>query len=189
MTVFELLGIEQGDAVVVDNPFSNNGEREVIPLALSKNGISIRAIDCRYGDIRYVCSNWSIRLSDGSTQLLEDFPYIKQKLNEWDSKKHQELASLENRIDEVALEDIKREFAPIDEILNTLNIENLQVAVTGTFPMSRNEIKALLASKGAKVTGSVSRKTDYLFMGNSSMSDVSSKVKQAHDFGVKIISI
>ncbi|WP_235447512.1 hypothetical protein [Vibrio splendidus] len=47
MTVFALLGIEAGDARTVDNPWSDLGPREVIPLALSKNEISTRAIDCR----------------------------------------------------------------------------------------------------------------------------------------------
>lgn len=70
MTVFELLGIKQGDAILVDNPWSDYGEREVIPIALSKNGISIRAIDCRYGDICYVSAEWRIRLSGDSMSLM-----------------------------------------------------------------------------------------------------------------------
>ncbi len=50
MNVFELLGIESGDAISVNNPWSDSGYRNMIPLSLSRNGISIRAIDCRYGD-------------------------------------------------------------------------------------------------------------------------------------------
>lgn len=189
MTVFKLLNISPGDAIRVDNPFSDSGPREVVPLGLSKNGISIRAIDCRYGDIRYVSGAWTIYLSDDSTIELHDLPYMKQKIEEWNflKLKREEAQTLAK--EEVRLKDIEREFATLDEVLNTISIDNLKVAVTGTLPLPRAEVNSLLESKGAIVMGSVSSKTTFLFMGNTGRYEITSKMKKAHDLGVKIITL
>lgn len=189
MTVFELLGINSGDAIVVDNPWSDNGEREVIPLALSRNGISIRAIDTRYGDICYVDSDWSIAMSDGSIMFLEDFPYIKQKLDEWEEKKDKQRAALKRAKEEVRQEELNREFATLEEVLGTINVTDLKVAITGTLPLPRSTVKAMLESNGATVMGSVGKQTAFLFMGDTGKYEITSKMKKAHDLGVKIITL
>ncbi|WP_232323289.1 anti-phage protein GapS2 [Photobacterium sp. J15] len=189
MTVFELLGINPGDAITVDNPWSDNGPREVVPLALSRNGISIRAIDCRYGDIRYVSGEWTVFMSDGDTTELQDFPYVKQKIEEWNFRKQKQLDAHERAQKELRLEDFEREYATLDEVLSTINIVDLKVAVTGTLPLPRAEVKSLLESKGATVMGSVSSRTSFLFMGNTGKYEITSKMKKAHDLGVKIITL
>ena len=51
---------------------------------------------------------------------------------------------------------------------------------------NRNEVKALIESKGGKVTGSVTSKTDYLI--NNDVTSSSSKNKKAKDLGIPIIS-
>lgn len=189
MTVFELLGINSGDAITVDNPWSDNGAREVIPLALSRNGISIRAIDTRYGDICYVGAEWTVFTSDDRVIKLQDFPYIKQKLDEWDSRKVQQKEAAESAKEYLNLDEIKREFATLDEVLNTINIENVKVAVTGTLPIPRSNVKILLESKGAIVMGSVSKQTSFLFMGDTGRYEITSKMEKAHRLGVKIITL
>jgi DNA ligase (NAD+) len=56
--------------------------------------------------------------------------------------------------------------------------------LTGTLPsMSRGEAKALIEQHGGQVTGSVSRKTDYLLVGASS----GSKLRKAQQLGVPTI--
>jgi DNA ligase (NAD+) len=58
------------------------------------------------------------------------------------------------------------------------------LVITGTLPtMSRDEAKDKLLAAGAKVTGSVSAKTDYLLTGDKA----GSKLKKAEKLGVQVI--
>ncbi len=57
------------------------------------------------------------------------------------------------------------------------------VVLTGSLSMPRTEAKTLLKSLGAKVTGSVSSKTDYLIAGE----DAGSKMEKAEKLGVEIL--
>ena len=57
--------------------------------------------------------------------------------------------------------------------------------ITGTFSnMSRDEAKKALQARGAKVTGSVSKKTDFVIAGEKP----GSKVAKAEDLGIEILS-
>jgi DNA ligase (NAD+) len=55
--------------------------------------------------------------------------------------------------------------------------------ITGTLERPRDEIKARLEALGAKVTSSLSGKTDLLIAG----ADPGSKLSRAEDLGVEII--
>ncbi len=57
------------------------------------------------------------------------------------------------------------------------------VVITGTLSRPRDEVKAALHSLGAKVTGSVSKKTDFLIAGE----DPGSKLVKAQGLGVAVI--
>ncbi|EKO3924427.1 DNA ligase [Vibrio metschnikovii] len=184
MTVFELLNINPGDEITVNNPWGD-GERKVVPLALSKHGISIRSIDTRYGDICYVAADWLILMSDGEWIELQYFPHIKQKVNEWeDIKRKQQTAK--QQAQQVK---IQREFATIDEILSTLNLKHVKVAITGTLPLPRAQVKSMLEGKGAIVMESISKNSSFLIMGDTGKYEITSKMKKAHELGVKIITL
>ena len=58
------------------------------------------------------------------------------------------------------------------------------VVLTGSMSKPRGEIKAMLESLGAKVSGSVSKKTDFVIYGE----DAGSKLKKANELGVATIT-
>ena len=57
------------------------------------------------------------------------------------------------------------------------------VVITGTLSHPRDEIKAELESFGAKVSGSVSKKTDFVLAGE----EAGSKLEKANELGVLVI--
>ncbi len=74
--------------------------------------------------------------------------------------------------------------APAVEIGELRPLEGLVMVVTGTLPSySREGIKEFLQAKGAKVTDSVSKKTDYLIAGEAA----GSKLEKARQLGVPIL--
>lgn len=58
------------------------------------------------------------------------------------------------------------------------------VVFTGTISLARSEAKKIVESAGGKVSGSVSRKTDYVVAGE----DPGSKLDKAREFGVSVLS-
>jgi DNA ligase (NAD+) len=66
----------------------------------------------------------------------------------------------------------------------SLPLKGLVFVVTGTLEaFTRSEIKEFIQARGGKVTGSVSRKTNYLVAGK----NAGSKLNKAQAFGVEII--
>lgn len=74
------------------------------------------------------------------------------------------------------------EGAPLDAA--SLHLAGKAFVLTGTFPtLRREEAKALLEASGAKVAGSVSKKTDYVVAGE----EAGSKLDKARELGVAVI--
>jgi DNA ligase (NAD+) len=65
------------------------------------------------------------------------------------------------------------------------SLAGLTFVITGTLPtMGRKEAAELIESHGGKVTGSVSKKTDYLVAGESA----GSKLDKANALGIPVLS-
>ncbi len=74
---------------------------------------------------------------------------------------------------------------PLEAVDHGSNVSGKTVVFTGTLErMTRSEAKARAERLGAKVAGSVSRKTDYVVAGPGA----GSKLKNAKDLGVKVLS-
>ena len=74
---------------------------------------------------------------------------------------------------------MKCEIAPAEDTL-----AGKTFVLTGTLPtMARSEAKALIEAAGGKVSGSVSKKTDYVVAGE----EAGSKLTKANELGVAVI--
>ena len=89
-----------------------------------------------------------------------------------------------NRQFVLKLFDILKPKVTIKEEAKDNPFKNKTVVITGTMSKSRDEIKLFLEDLGAKVSSSVSKKTDFLIYGE----DAGSKYDKAIEFGIKILT-
>ena len=91
------------------------------------------------------------------------------------------------RVNSVAIEKLQTILQPLEPIKREEAKENpfkgKTVVLTGTMSESRGVIKEMLEALGAKVSGSVSKKTDFLIYGE----DAGSKYDKAEKLGVKTL--
>lgn len=74
------------------------------------------------------------------------------------------------------------------EDLENLKLKGLSFVITGKLSSSREEFQNIIEKEGGKVSSSVSKKTNYLLLGENEDNKISSKEKAARDFSVKIIN-
>ena len=75
--------------------------------------------------------------------------------------------------------------APADNADTTPVFTGKTFVITGTLPsMSRDEAKAYIETRGGKVSGSVSKKTDYLLAGEAA----GSKLTKAQTLGIPVLT-
>ncbi|MDP4625837.1 MAG: NAD-dependent DNA ligase LigA [Akkermansiaceae bacterium] len=87
------------------------------------------------------------------------------------------------RFAELDLNPESQNFAPIPAEAPQLPLTGKTFVITGTLTESRDHYKALIEQNGGKVSGSVSKKTDYLLAGEAA----GSKLEKATQLGVRIL--
>lgn len=134
---------------------------------------------------------------------LDQFKKAMEEAKDKDSNAYQDLVNIDDigpstADDLIGFFNEKHNQDVLDDLVTELEIiphqqqENIDspvsgkvVVFTGTLSkISRAEAKAKAESLGAKVTGSVSKRTDYLIAGE----DAGSKLKKAKDLGVPVLS-
>ncbi|CAJ0781433.1 DNA ligase [Ralstonia condita] len=96
------------------------------------------------------------------------------------------LGAHDHRIQLEQLDALRAELLAImpDEAAEAGVLSGKTVVLTGTLPnLTRDEAKAMLEAAGAKVSGSVSKKTDYVVAGE----EAGSKLAKAEELGVKVL--
>ncbi|KEA46411.1 NAD-dependent DNA ligase LigA [Campylobacter mucosalis] len=88
-----------------------------------------------------------------------------------------------NKTSIINLLDIVRPVAQKLEIVGSA-ITGKTFVITGTLSRPRDDFKMIIEQNGAKVSGSVSKKTDFVLAG----SEAGSKLEKANELGVKVLS-
>lgn len=122
-------------------------------------------------------------LADGSAEEIQDIhgvgPEVAQSVTAFFREaRNREIVRrlLDSGVTPIALE------SPHEE--TELPFSGKSVVFTGTLSMPRGEVKKIVLDNGGKVSGSVSRKTDYVVAGD----QAGSKLDKARDLGVTILT-
>lgn len=104
-------------------------------------------------------------------------PVVAESIMEWMS--HKEHHTLLKKFDEAGVVCLQPEKADVAQ-----NLEGKIFVLTGTLPtLSRDEAKQMIKDRGGKVSGSVSKKTDYVLAGD----EAGSKLDDAKTLNVTVI--
>lgn len=152
--------------------------RLVYSLGIANIGLANAKVICR------ALGNDPQRIPDACEEELDEIPGVggviaKAYVDYFAQEKHREL--YRKLLEEVS---IPREEVPADAAL----FSGVNFVITGSVHhfANRGALKELIESKGGKVTGSVTSKTNYLI--NNDVLSASSKNKKAKELGVPIIS-
>ena len=159
----------------------NNIDRLIAGLGIQGVGRHIgQMFAANYPDMDSIitaCTQGDITSHDGIGELMAF--YMEQFFKSEDG------LDFISRLKELGVNMISRTYHANDETSTDRPLEGITFVITGTLPgISRNDAKALLESYGAKISGSVSKKTNYLLAGE----DAGSKLTKASELGVPILS-
>lgn len=159
----------------IEDSKSRQLDRLIFALGIRNIGASAAKLLCeKFGSIERIMS-----ASPEELEEIEGFgDVMSRNVAEAFAEKH--FAHLVNELKELGVKIEYRSAAPVDK-----RFEGLTFVLTGTLPtMKRDEAKSLIESKGGKVSGSVSKKTDYVLAGE----EAGSKLTKAQELGITVIS-
>jgi DNA ligase (NAD+) len=176
----QLLGLERVGQKTADALLEQIERSKTAGLARVLLGLGIRFVGERTAQLLAAQFGSMDELRKASAEELEAVnevgPRVAQAIVEFFGvKKNQELIDALERVG-VAMTAEKR--------VTTSTLEGLTFVLTGTLPtLTRDEAKERIESAGGRVSGSVSKKTDYVVAGE----EAGSKLDKATSLGVKVV--
>jgi DNA ligase (NAD+) len=121
------------------------------------------------------------KLLKASVEQLEQVPdvgpVVAQSIRSFDEQRHNR--DVIRKLIKVGIHWQDIDVAPAGE----QPLEGVTIVLTGALSVPRDEVKEQLQALGAKVSGSVSKKTDYVIAG----ADAGSKLARAEQFGIPVL--
>lgn len=184
LTAEQLLPLEGFAEKKVQNLFTNIAAAKDRPLARLLGAMGIRGVGSTVAELlvrHFPALDELMAASAEDLEAIEGMgPHTANAVVEW-------FSTPRNRqlIEKFRAAGVRLEEEPGDEEDTSDTLTGMTFVLTGTLPtLKRNEAKALIEQHGGKVTGSVSRKTSYVVVGD----DPGSKFTKAQELGIPILN-
>lgn len=177
LTALERFGEKSAENLLKAIEVSKNSEADRLIHALGIRNIGQRAATLlceKFGDVNSVLAAEKDEISsiDGFGDIMAE--------NVYNALREPHTIELIKRLEEYGVNMTYSKKTSIDE-----RFSGMTFVLTGTLPtMKRNDAKKLIESFGGKVSGSVSKKTDFVVAGE----DAGSKLTKAQELGIEILS-
>lgn len=181
-----LLSLERMGQKSAENLLSAIEASKTRPVSRLLFGLGIRHVGSHVANVlaRTVDSLWDIeKLTQEQLEAIAEIgPVVAASIHEFFHEENN--LDVLRQLDQLGL--TFRQERTLSEAPQDSPIAGKTFVITGTLEgMSRDEAKAFLEKHGAKVTGSVSAKTDYLLCGT----DAGSKLTKAQELGVRVVEL
>ncbi|MCB8942144.1 MAG: NAD-dependent DNA ligase LigA [Ardenticatenaceae bacterium] len=178
----DLLALEGFKDKKVDNLLQGVAASKAQPANRLLTGLGVRFVGSTVADLLLDALGSIDALAEASAEGLQEIegigPQTAVSVVEW--FQHEKNQAILAKLRAAGLN-----FAVEKAASTGTSLDNLTFVITGTLPtMSRDEAKAFIEAHGGKVTGSVSKNTDYLLAGEKA----GSKLSKAQSLGVKIVT-
>ncbi len=179
----ELIALERMGAKSADNLLEQIEASKEAGLARLLYGLGIRHVGERTAQILAQHYGNIERLSEATSEELariyEIGEVVAGSIAEWFTQKRSR-----HLIERLKAAGVKMALAGAGGQAVTRVFEGRQFVLTGTLPtLKREEAKAYIEARGGRVTGSVSKKTDFVVAGE----EAGSKLTKAEELGIKIL--
>jgi DNA ligase (NAD+) len=183
LTADDLLPLEGFAEKKVQNLLNSIATAKARPLARLIGALGIRGVGNTTAELLVQHYHSIDALAAATPEELEAIeglgPHTAGAIVEWFAAAHNQ-----RLIEKFRTAGVKLVEEPVVDETATDQLAGLTFVLTGTLPtLKRNEAKALIEKHGGKVTGSVSKKTSYVVVGE----DPGSKYSKAQELGISVL--